>query len=196
MRTLHVRVLWDFRFSPVHNASRLIPAAFGPGGSYVGYADHTMKSIVHTILGIKEEQVGACTAVQAPPGWADLCSVPQGALFGPIWKLSDGSVRSRFFPPGWAALAKRVSPVDAAAFAAAAEAVALEANAAASPETLSVVRSVATGLAPTFARRTGGADSSSSVLAILPPIAARYAGHRAFLSVTLEAGEEGGAAGE
>lgn len=125
-----------------------------------------MKGIIYTLLDIKRSQ---------------------GPLFGRAFGLTDLAVRARFFPPGWVALAKRSNPADTEAFAAAAAAVALEANPAASPETLEVVRAAAAAIAPTFARPIGIDETSSDVLAVLPPIAARYAGHRSFIPAALEA---------
>jgi hypothetical protein len=158
LRALAARKGWD---RPDFAAKYI--ATFGPGGTYVGYADNVIKGTVYNMLAVQMETLSALTP---PSGLADRAVVMAG------WTQVKALAESGTLAP--------------AALGDAAEAAARAANPAADAPAVAWIRSVAERIADATARPTGIDDKQSAGLAQLAPLVARYAGHKELTHVVNE----------
>jgi ADP-ribosylglycohydrolase len=137
---------------------------FGPGGSYVGYADGVVKGTVMNILSMQVQQ----RAVLTPPAGVAGPAVGYPSLM----KVKVTAETSGDMAPE--------------AVAAAAEAVVREADPAVSADAVAWIRDAALRLASLAAQPVGADDNQSPGLAKLPAIVARYAGHKELTHIVNE----------
>lgn len=138
---------------------------FGPGGSYVGYADKAMKL---TVLNLLTASVEAGKALEPP---TDL------AVPGPVRMAMWRSVKPA--AEGGAASAEELAAATEAAVKAAAPT--------ASSEVLAWAKAAAAKLQEIALKPVGADDAQSSGFAKLAPVVGRYAGHRELLHVVTQA---------
>lgn len=139
----------------------------GPGGSYVGYADHQAKGLVLALL----QQDAALARAAAPPaGFAD------AAVTAFVQRKLRALVRQQ--------LQARAVP---ATVSAAALAAAREAAPAIDAAGVAFVESAAAAMIDLLSAPTGGDDTQSPSLARVAPLVAAYAGHRELQHVVTEA---------
>jgi ADP-ribosylglycohydrolase len=140
-------------------------ASFGPGGTYTGYVDSATKGTIRNLMAVQQQRDAA---IHPPAGF------------------TDGAVASAVFSR-LPALAESLS---GDALSAAAEALVTEANPAASAEAYAYARAAAAKIEELHGSYPGSDDNQSNVLAKLPAIVGRYAGHRQLLHVVVEAARQ------
>lgn len=142
-------------------------ASVGPGGTYVGYADHQAKGLVLALL----QQDAALGRAAAPPaGFAD------AAVTAFVQRKLRALVRTQ--------LQAHAAP---AAVSAAALAAAREAAPAIDAAGVAYVESAASAMVDLLSTPTGGDDTQSPSLARIAPLVGAYAGHRELQHVVTEA---------
>lgn len=147
--------------------------AFGPGGRYVGYVDSATKGTVLNLL-LTQAELDAVMHVslgEVPAGEVTAVSAARGALRGLAEEFSGAALAGKAVELARAALTSGGGGA---------------ASAGLSTVAVDLLTAAAGKVDELAARYAGSSDNQSNVLAKLPAIVARYAGHRELLHVVVE----------